>query len=226
MISVIIPTYNDWVWLVKTVSSCMVQDINTEIIVVDDCSTNPISDWTVNFLDSLRVQIVRHKTNKGLAEARDTGIEHAHYPYILPLDTGDWLYPHVLGKMAMAIKDVDVVYGNMTERDDGVVCVPPGKNGITKEGMMKVNQLWCSSLFKKTLWENVGGYRNGLHTSYEDYAFWVKCLMSGARFKYLDVLVYRHTYDPNSMLSVLHKNTDYYNELARKPLYEGNNLGV
>jgi hypothetical protein len=112
----------------------------------------------------------------------------------------------------------DIVYGNMTEYDGGPVCVPPGKNGITRDGMLKTNQLWCTSMFRKSLWGKVSGYKNGLHTSYEDYAFWNKCLMAGATFRYIDALVYRHEYNPSSMLSTLHKNTHYFHELAQKPL--------
>jgi glycosyltransferase involved in cell wall biosynthesis len=220
MISIIIPTYNDAKYLTKTIASCLVQDIQPEIIVVDDYSEN---EFEVSGLLLMRCcKLIRNKKNLGLAEARDEGIKVAKGEFILPLDTSDWLYPHVLGKMLDAIQDADIVYGDMTERDDGKILSPPGKDGITIEGMKKLNQLWCTSLFRKSIWKEVGGYKNGLHTSYEDYFLYNKCLMEGAKFKYIPETIYRHTYDPNSMLSQLHKKTDYYNELARQPLYKNN----
>lgn len=219
MISVIIPTYNDSNDLIKTIASCLVQDYPVEIIVVDDCSTKLFNPIAMNMV-SLFGRMIHLSKNVGLAEARDAGIKQSSGEYILPLDTGDWLYPHVLSRMVSAMKDVDVVFGNMTEVDDGRVHIPPGVSGVTKEGMMKSNQLWCTSLFRTSLWKCVGGYKNGLHTSYEDYFYWNKCLMAGARFKYINSLIYRHTYNPNSMLSNLHANTDYFNNLARKPLFE------
>jgi len=218
MISVIIPTYNDSEFLFRTIASCLVQDEDIEIIVVDDCSTRPIMPTSLSIIDTFCSYIKRNE-NGGLAEARDTGIKTARGEFILPLDCQDYLYPDVLGRMLKEIKDADIVYGNMTEVSHGKVHVPPGKDGITKEGMMKCNQLWCTSMFRKSLWEKVGGYSNGLHTSYEDYTMWNKCLMAGAKFKYIDLLIYNHTKNPDSMLSRLHKNTDYYNDLARLPLY-------
>ena len=218
MISIIIPTYNDSENLVKTIASCLVQNSQAEIIVVNDASIKPIKRDVHFFMDSIGVVYLSHKENKGLAEARDTGIREAKGEFILPLDTQDFLYPNILKKMVKAMDGVDVVYGNMTEYDGGDICVPPGKNGITRDGMLRTNQLWCSSMFRKSLWEKVGGYSNGLHTSYEDYMFWNKCLMAGARFKYINELIYRHTYNPSSMLSTLHKNTYHFHELAQKPL--------
>lgn len=199
------------------------QDIPVEIVVINDCSYPP-KGRPARLIDMISDRYIINKENLGLAESRDEGIRAARYDYIMPLDCGDWLYPNVLGRMMELMGDV--VYGNMTERDDGNVHVPPGKNGITREGMMKMNQLWCSSLFKKSMWEKVGGYKTGLKTSYEDYTFWNKCLMAGAKFKYIHETIYRHQYDPKSMLSTLHERTDYFNELARRPLYEDHNLGA
>jgi glycosyltransferase involved in cell wall biosynthesis len=219
MISIIITTYNDSEHLIKTIASCLIQDIKPEIIIVDDCSTNPIKGKIMDFIHTC-CKFIRNEENIGLAESRDKGIKSAKEEFILPLDTEDWLYPDILGRMLKEIGDSDILYGNMTEHARGRICVPPGKYGITREGMLKMNQLWCTSLFRKSIWEKVGGYENGYHTSYEDFNFWNKCLMAGAKFKYVDMLIYNHTLNPNSMLSQLHVHTDYYNELAKKPLYE------
>ena len=218
-VSIIIPFHNDWENIPITLGSCLMQDIPVEIVVVNDCSTPPMGR-PARLIDMIADRYLINRENLGLAESRDEGIRAAKHDYIIPIDCMDWLYPNVLGRMIELMDGVDVVYGNMTERDGGPICVPPGKNGITREGMMKMNQLWCSSLFRKSLWEKVGGYKTVLKTSYEDYTFWNKCLMAGAKFRYIDLLVYRHQYDPNSMLSKLHQHTEYFNELARQPLYE------
>lgn len=222
MISIIIPYYNDSKYLPKTLGSCLIQDTPVEIIVINDNSIILASAIIRMLIDAISDQYIVNLDNVGLAESRDKGIEAAKGEFILPLDTGDWLYPNILSKMLNTIQDVDIVYGDMTERNDGKILIPPGKNGITIEGMKKLNQLWCTSLFKKSIWEKVNGYKNGLHTSYEDYFFYNKCLMAGAKFKYIPEIIYRHTYNPNSMLSQLHKRTDYFNELARQPLYKNN----
>jgi glycosyltransferase involved in cell wall biosynthesis len=222
-VSIIVPYYNDVQNIAETLGSCLVQDVPIEVIVVNDASSKyPITFYYIELIKAIAKQYIVNKENVGLAEARDIGIDAARYDYIICLDTQDWLYPHILGKMLNAIQDADIIYGDMTERDDGKILSPPGKNGITMEGMKKLNQLWCTSLFRKSIWKEVGGYKNGLHTSYEDYFLYNKCLMTGAKFKYIPETIYRHTYNPNSMLSQLHKRTDYYNELARQPLYKNN----
>jgi len=223
-VSIVITHYNDYEYLSATLGSCLVQDVPIEIILVND-SANVSFKYFFKYTKLISGVIdnyIVNQQNIGLAESRDIGIKVAKNDLIICLDTQDWLYPHVLGKMVKAIEDVDIVYGNMTEKDDGHIHVPPGKDGITIEGMKKLNQLWCTSLFRKSIWEKVDGFKNGLHTSYEDYFMYNKCLMAGAKFKYINELIYRHTYNPNSMLSKLHKNTDYYNELARQPLYRNN----
>lgn len=218
-VSIIIPFHNDWEEIPITLGSCLMQDVPVEIVVVNDYSTTPMGR-PARLIDMVSDRYLINRENLGLAESRDEGIRAAKYEYIMPLDCGDWLYPEVLEKMVKAIDMFDVVYGNMTETNDGLICIPPGIHGVTRIGMMQMNQLWCSSLFRKSIWEKVGGYKTGLKTSYEDYTFWNKCLMAGAKFRYINLTVYRHQFNPNSMLSKLHKQTEYFNELARKPLYE------
>ena len=217
-LSIIITTFNDWEYIRRTIASCFMQDVWPEIVVVND--GGHVFFKVDDFIRNAWCTYVELDENVGLAEARDAGIKKARNDNILPLDTVDWLHVDVLGDMLCAFDGgVDVVYGNMTVDDVSVVYKPPGKDGITVDGMKKINQLWCTSMFRKSIWEKVGGYSNGLHTSYEDYFYFCKCLMAGAKFQYIDKTIYNHTHNPNSMLSKLHKNTDYYNNLARQPLF-------
>lgn len=218
MISVIIPTYHDSECLVKAIASCLVQDTPIEIIVINDDPSKVLPINVHMILSACNGKIINNSKNIGLAESRDAGIRIASGEWFLPLDTGDHLMADVLGYMLKSTPGADVVFGNMVEEPFGLVCVPPGKDGVTRKKLMERNQIWCTSLFRKDLWENVGGYTNGLHTSYEDYTFLNKCFMAGARFKYIDIVIYQHTKNPNSMLSRLAKETDKYNELARRPL--------
>jgi hypothetical protein len=84
--------------------------------------------------------------------------------------------------------------------------------------MMRRNPIFSSSLFRKRIWEKVGGYlvREGPH--YEDWNLWNKCFMAGAVFKYVDVLVYEHVERPDSMLHKLDTDKSKYVEIATQPL--------
>lgn len=89
MISVIIPTYNREKTILRSVNSVLNQTIkNLEVIVVDDCST----DNTVQLLEKIedkRLRVLKHKTNKGACEARNTGILNAKGDYIAFQDSDD-----------------------------------------------------------------------------------------------------------------------------------------
>jgi len=223
MITVILPTYNDSELLPKTISSCLGQPCIREIIVINDASTKEICRNTMEYIRMNNMCIlINNEINYGLAGARNNAIHHAKYDWILPIDCGDTIYPSGAGKLLEAAeKDCflsDVYYGNITDRYDTSHSkhhiAKPNKN-ITKESFLKDNPLFCSSLFSKEIWKKAGGYTMRPHSFYEDYDWWCKCFSVGAKFKYVDTLVYHHSYNENSMLSELHSHTNEYKEMSR-----------
>ena len=89
-ISVIIPTYNRKNTLPRAVESVLNQTYKpTEIIVVDDGSTDGTADWLSANYSSL--QIIQ-QPNKGVSSARNAGINSARGDWIALLDSDDeWL---------------------------------------------------------------------------------------------------------------------------------------
>jgi len=92
-ISVIIPVYNVKPYLERCVQSVVSQTYkDLEIVLVDDGST----DGSGELCDQLaatdsRIQVV-HQVNKGLSEARNTGIRQATGDYVFFVDSDDgWL---------------------------------------------------------------------------------------------------------------------------------------
>lgn len=87
LVSIVIPAYNSE----KSIGRCLksiVRQNPYEVIVVDDGST----DGTAHIAKAIRplhypVRIIRHATNKGLAAARNTGVETAHGDIILFIDS-------------------------------------------------------------------------------------------------------------------------------------------
>lgn len=217
-ISIIIPFHNDSQYLPKALASCLLQDFPIEIIVIDDGSTKLPDQQTYRLIIDIAHQIIIQDKNIGLAATRNHGIELAKYDFILPLDSDDWLYHDVLGKMMNAMGDNDVVYGNLTAKNDGVIHRPPGSYSVTRKGLLKDNQVWCTSLFRKSTVEKAGCYTVLSGSHYEDYNLICKLFKIGAKFKYIDEVIYRHTERSDSMLSELHQNTEYYKKLAQKGL--------
>lgn len=218
MISIILTTYNDSHFLTTAIPSCISQDMPKEIILVDDCSSTPIVADVQRLIDAHGIKVIRHGQNQGLSAARNTGIAAASSEYVIPLDADDWFYPNAVKTLFESVGDADIVAGYCT--DSGTVYKPAIFNGpLTKEVFMDNNPLICSSLFKKSIWEKVGGYmvRQGPH--YEDWNFWARCFAAGARFKAVDVQVYNHTSRPDSMLRILHPNGAFYRKLATEGVF-------
>ena len=89
LLSIIIPTYNRPQLLPRAVSSALAQTIeNFEVIVVDDCSSQPI-----NLPKDPRLQIIRVAENKGVSAAKNIGAKAAKGRWINYLDDDDELLP-------------------------------------------------------------------------------------------------------------------------------------
>ena len=92
-VSIIIPVYNTKRYLKRCLDSvCLQTEPNIEIIVIDDAS--PDDSWQLiqeySQRDS-RIVAIRHKKNKHLGGARNTGIDAAKGHWILFLDSDDYI---------------------------------------------------------------------------------------------------------------------------------------
>ena len=81
-VSIIIPTYNRNHTLKRAIQSALNQTYEAfEIIVIDDASAVSPEKMVASFHDS-RIKYINHKSNKGGAAARNTGINAAKGKYI------------------------------------------------------------------------------------------------------------------------------------------------
>jgi glycosyltransferase involved in cell wall biosynthesis len=114
LISVIIPTYNRADLISRAIASVREQVYqNLEIIVVDDASDDDIVQVIKQINDS-RIKYIRHQTNLGGSEARNTGIKQAQGEYVAFLDSDDVWLPNKLSSQLEAIS-------NQKEKDN-LVC--------------------------------------------------------------------------------------------------------
>jgi glycosyltransferase involved in cell wall biosynthesis len=105
LLSVIIPVFNTEKYLSKCIKSVINQKNNkTEIILIEDCSTDNSLKICNSFKKNPLVKIIRHKKNLGVSISRNDGILAAKGKYVLFLDSDDWLYPGSLKKIEKLIK--------------------------------------------------------------------------------------------------------------------------
>ncbi|WP_343696389.1 glycosyltransferase family 2 protein [Flavobacterium sp.] len=87
LVSIIIPTYNRSYCLQAAIDAAINQTYqNTEIIVVDDGSTDNTKDVISSFEDKV---IYIQKTHTGQADTRNVGLQYATGEIIAPLDSDD-----------------------------------------------------------------------------------------------------------------------------------------
>lgn len=106
LVSIIIPAYNAELWISETIKSAFDQIwANTEIIVVDDGSTDNTLKIVQEF-SSTRLKVIAQK-NAGAASARNSGLQVALGDYIQYLDADDLLAPDKIQKQIVALQNND-----------------------------------------------------------------------------------------------------------------------
>ena len=102
--TVVIPTYNRWHLLPRALRSVREQKWpDVEVLVVDDCSTQPIP-CTLPILFP-EVRFFRQPANLGPGVARNRGLAEAERPWVVMLDDDDWLLPGAFRRIAQSIAE-------------------------------------------------------------------------------------------------------------------------
>lgn len=114
-LSVIVPVYNVETVLERCLRSLLEQTYRClEIILVNDCSTDNsqtiCKKWAA--IDE-RIKLIELPENKGLAEARNVGMQMAHGDYLAFVDSDDYLEQTAYETMIRMME---------TDRSDLVIC--------------------------------------------------------------------------------------------------------
>ena len=193
-ISVIIPCYNYGKYLGEAIESVTAQTRKPiEIIVMDDASTDNTSEVAKSF----PVRYVRNPLNLGASENFNLGIRLARGEYILHLDADDRLRPEFLAKTASILDihpDVAIAYTHLTLfglfAKEIYDTMPERKMGLDNGSYLwrvrefdrhhllkRGNYIHSASLFRKSAFEEAGGYPDLPHR--EDYEFWRNIIKLG-----------------------------------------------
>ena len=188
LISVIIPCFNYGKFVLGAIDSVLAQTLeNVEIIVVDGGSTDGETVEILRAVQRPRTRILFRDGRHLVGDNRNYGIELARGRYICCLDADDTLDITYLEKavfyletygydiVSTAIKFVGAKTGyldNMQRPD------------LTD--MVNGNHILTCAVFRRLLWEDVGGYFDvgiGMHHVAEDWDFWLRLVAKGARVR-------------------------------------------
>ncbi len=122
-VSVVIPVFNRFDALTDAVASVLAQTrLPKEIVIVDDGSTDGVSQITLSHAD-VSIRQIRLQTNSGAQVARNTGVLAAQGEWIAFLDADDLWEPEKLARQLECIEGcggrVDAVATNIFMRRPG-----------------------------------------------------------------------------------------------------------
>ena len=116
VVSIVVPVYN----AEKTIQRCIESVLNQtyssfELILINDGSTDSSSKQCDYYSETDRRVRAFHQENKGVSEARNTGLAQVSGQYVFFLDSDDELYPGALEKYVELIRqyDADAVLGSL-----------------------------------------------------------------------------------------------------------------
>lgn len=193
------PAYNAERTILKAAYSCLNQTIeNTELIIIDDCSTDStrtlIEQLKTEFPDKLK--LIYQEKNQRQGAARNIGVKEAAGEYILFVDSDDWIEPDTCEKFLAVLKDDDdidevvgdynLVYENGEQEQINVFDSAREYLGYQNDKihtalLMQPGYFWCK-LYKKDF----------LKTVFPDGILFPEGVRSGMKIRHLTLwLLYR-----------------------------------
>ncbi len=112
-LGVIVPAFNEAATLSTILRRVLRQPCVQEVVVVDDCSTDPTFEIAQGFTLDRRVILRRHPRNQGKGAAVRTGLEAINAPIVIIQDADLEYDPVEYGRVIAPIVEgrADVVYG-------------------------------------------------------------------------------------------------------------------
>jgi glycosyltransferase involved in cell wall biosynthesis len=204
-ITVVVPCFNHGEFLPDAIASVLnANRRDVELIVVDDGSTEERTLREIDVVRDSGIRVIR-QGNKGLAAARNAGIEAARGDYVLPLDADNLLRPayfeHGL-RILDANARVGVVYGDAEYIG--------GRTGRWRVGPFEIDRLLESNyidacgMFRRAVWEQNGGYDGTMPAQgAEDWDFWLGAYEHHWEFAYVPEVMFEYRVADGSMLDRL-----------------------
>ncbi len=159
LISIVIPSYNGEKYIAECINSIQAQKMNTEIIVIDDIST----DKTVQIARNMGARVIVNEVHKGQVAGKNTGIREAKGKYWLTIDQDDMLADGALQQLYDEMLRDDNRYIVMAMLKDFCSPETPDQQKFCKPQPFR-GILTGSTLFKKEVFDIIGPFREDIIT--------------------------------------------------------------
>ncbi|WP_333626004.1 glycosyltransferase [Sphingobacterium siyangense] len=171
LISIIIPVYNVEQYLPECLTSVISQTYrNLEIILINDGSTDGSGSICAAYAkNDVRIKVI-NKTNGGLSDARNMGLDLANGEYVSFVDSDDIIDKNFIRNLLQVLLDSKASismcdYTNFTSvtpakqpMHDYSIEVYTGEymlNNLYNQSWIPKNVIACNKLYKRSVWSNL-----------------------------------------------------------------------
>jgi GT2 family glycosyltransferase len=189
MISLIIPNFNKRRYLAQTLASASAQECVSQIIVVDDASTDGSQELIADAAHrDARIDPVFLQTNRNASHCRNRGLERADGEYVIFIDSDDALAPGCCrSRLERARKAPDhdawvfpmQVFHESIERP-GRTWVPGAGDHLRHFLAHRLDWQTMQPLWRRTFVQSIDGFDESFRRL-QDPEFHVRALLAGAR---------------------------------------------
>ena len=179
LVSVVMPAYRCAGTVGAAIDSVLRQNVPLELLVIDDCSPEPLEDALAPYAEDPRVCILKNERNLGAAQTRNRGVSLARGEYVAFLDSDDvWVAGKLRKQLDLLEKTGTVLCATARElmNPEGQLTgrVLPVKPVISYRELLKHNSIACSSvLMKRSVALEFPMHHEDSH---EDYIMWLEIL--------------------------------------------------
>jgi glycosyltransferase involved in cell wall biosynthesis len=203
-VSVIVPTYNQALYITEALQSVLDQTFpDFELIVVDDGSTDETPEILAGYHDP-RIRVVR-QPNAGLSAARNTGLRESSAPLITLLDSDDYFFPDKLAVLSAYLDnhpEIGLVSGGtqiVDQKGRPLRQVIKTPRNVDLFGLLSGNPFTPSAVMFRREWcERVGAFDETLRAC-EDWDLWLRMAYKGCAFAWVEWLVAAYRYHQGQM---------------------------
>ena len=161
---------------------------------------------------NIEVIIVDDETD--LPSARNKGVCKSNGEYVLCLDVDDQLMPNAIEKMVNEGGDI-ITFNRVSQNGSLMIC----DKKFSVDDFMEGNRIIACSMFKRKVWDTIGGYDETLVDGYEDWDFWLAAVKEGFKITYLEEVLYIQEYHEDSMIGkTIQKHEELKKYICKKHL--------
>ncbi len=159
LVSIIIPIYNVEAYLRECLNSVIAQTYtNWECIMVDDASTDSSAAIAEEFCAAdPRFRLLRHPSNRGLSEARNSGLDNAEGELITFIDSDDWIEPDMLETGVSNINDGIDIVSLAFKSGNGDIEIKTSREALAEILFQTgfINASVCGKIFKRKIFDSL-----------------------------------------------------------------------